>query len=803
VRGRALAACGLASWVVFAVCVLAQSPQVHVSTHVPQTPVSPEQGSSATADPDPAAPQDLAEACRVLPRDSLFWGWQRVEGRRRELRDLLGRDSGETATGIARVEARIRLAGELLRQRGGTPEALTLLERAAGEMPEDAPASLRQGLLLVRAFAHLQQAEDENCLEHHRASSCIVPFAPEALHGRPEHTRRAARLLLEYLEERPSDIQARWLLNLTSALAGAPEEVPQAHRLPAGAFDAEVPFRHFHDRAPELGLSGADLAGGAVMEDFDGDGLLDLVTSSFFACDPLRAYRNDGQGGFEDVTRAWGLNGQLGGLNLVHADYDNDGDPDLLVLRGAWLADEGRIRNSLLRNRLHEPAGGFEDVTRAAGLAEPAYPTQTAAWADYDGDGDLDLYVGNEVRGKAFWPSSLYRIPVSYDLAPLLEGDRWVEPFEFVTRMLGDPAAAFPSQLFRNEGDGTFTDVAEAAGVTNRRFAKGVAWGDYDDDGDPDLYVSNAGLNRLYRNDGDGTFTDVASEAGVTEPSRLAFACWFFDFDNDGDLDLFVADFSVPIPTVAAAYFGASMAMSYSRLYRNDGGRFTDISPRVGLARPVLPMGANYGDLDNDGYPDLVLGTGTPDLDALMPNLALRNAAGKRFEDVTFAAGLGHLQKGHGVAFGDVDNDGDQDLLQQLGGAYVSDAFANALYENPGGPEHWVTLRLRGTRANASGVGARIAVEVEEPGGGRRTIHQLAGTGGSFGSSSLQQEIGLGAGERIVRLTVRWPGSGTVQVFEDLAVDRVYRIAEGLSKVQRVELPRLHLGDSGSGIPGP
>jgi len=753
-----------------------------------------DKGPRATASPTSA---DLAEVCRDLAATGYYWGREPVESRRREL--------AEAPAGLPRIEAQIRLAGRLLRRDGGAAEALELLDSATKALgsetfpdPESSPPGLRRSLLVARALAHLQLAEDENCVAHHGAASCVVPFAPEAIHLRPDHTRAASGLLLAYLEEHPGDPQARWLLNLTSRVAGdPPEAVPAAHRLPPNAFASATPFRRFVDRAPELGTDIVDLAGGAVMEDLDGDGLLDLVTSSADPCASLRAFRNDGRGGFDEVTRAWGLAGQLGGLNLVHADYDNDGHPDLLVLRGGWLADDGRIRNSLLRNRLHEPVGGFEDVTRAAGLAEPAYPTQAGAWADFDGDGDLDLYLANEVRGQLPWPSSLYRIPGSFDLSPLLEGDSWQSPLTFFRYMGDDPDLAYPSQLFRNEGDGTFTDVAEAAGVTNRRFAKGATWGDYDDDGDPDLFVSNLGANRFYRNDGDGTFTDVAAEVGISEPSRLAFACWFFDFDNDGDLDLFVADHSSPIPMVSASYFGPTLPMSYSVLYRNDGGRFTDVSAQVGLLRPLLPMGANFGDLDNDGFPDVLLGTGSPDIDALMPDVALWNRDGRRFEDVTFSGGFGHLQKGHGFAFGDVDNDGDQDVLHQIGGAFPSDAFANALYENPGGPEHWVTLRLRGARANASGVGARIAVEVEKPGGDRRTIHQLVGTGGSFGSSSLQQEIGLGAGERIVHLTVRWPGSGTVQVVKDLAVDRVYRIEElhpGSSGVEEVTVPRIRLG---------
>jgi hypothetical protein len=490
------------------------------------------------------------------------------------------------------------------------------------------------------------------------------------------------------------------------------------------------------------------------MDDFDGDGLLDLVSSTSDPCGSLKAFRNDGRGRFEEVTEAWGLDGQLGGLNLMHADFDDDGRLDLLVLRGGWLFAQGRIRNSLLRNGLGESGARFVDVTRSAGLSEPAYPTQTGAWGDFDGDGDLDLYVGNEHSGE---------VP-------------------------------YPSQLFRNDGDGTFTDVARKAGVENLRLAKAVGWGDYDNDGDPDLFVSNNGRNRLYRNNGDGRFTDVAPELALEGPEGWTFASWFFDYDNDGDLDLFNADYRSNTSAVAASYFGVAVDSGHPFLYRNDGGHFTEISKEVGLTRPTLPMGANYGDLDNDGWLDFYLATGDPSFQSMVPNLMFRNREGRRFSDVTFSGGFGHLQKGHGVAFGDVDNDGDQDLFHQLGGFYPADSFANVLLENPGSGASWITLRLEGRRANRFGVGARIEVRVRE-GDKRRSIHLLAGSGGSFGGSSMQQEIGLGQATEIEEIVVRWPGSG-IQRFAKPAMNGVFLVIEGEKAPKPVELPRIRLGEA-------
>jgi hypothetical protein len=207
-------------------------------------------------------------------------------------------------------------------------------------------------------------------------------------------------------------------------------------------------------------------------------------------------------------------------------------------------------------------------------------------------------------------------------------------------------------------------------------------------------------------------------------------------------------------------------------------------------------MGANYGDLDGDGWLDLYLGTGNPEFDSLMPNLAYRNDGGRRFQDVTFAAGLGHLQKGHGVAFGDLDNDGDQDLFEQMGGAYPFDTYANALYENPGQGSGWVTLRLVARGANTFAVGARLEVTVRE-GGRRRVIHLLVGSGGSFGGSSLRQEVGLGAAREIESVRVRWPASGAWQSFTGVGPRRGWRLVEGKAAPEPVALPRIHLRGSG------
>jgi VCBS repeat protein/ASPIC/UnbV protein len=736
------------SWafVLAAGCVLLASSTIFAPYSVARS----KDPGAATTSASPAVDaevEDLARLCEAVRLgDHPFFGTSMLS----PLRQRVGAPGGAPAE---RIEPLLELAYQEFRV-GEVAESARRLEEALALAP--AAGYGNEGRLRLKRFlaaANLRIGEDANCVIRHTSASCIFPIAGEGVHLQPNGARKAGDIYLEILAESPDDPIAHWLLNVARMASGDwPSGVPERFRLAPWSMISEAPFPRWHDVAPALGVASRDNAGGGVMDDFDGDGLLDLVSSTSDPCDGMKAFRNDGRGGFEDVTRRWGLAGQLGGLNLVHADYDGDGLPDLLVLRGGWWGEQGRMRKSLLRNDLRRPAGRFTDVTMPAGLGAASYPTQTAAWADYDRDGDLDLYVGAEPGAQS----------------------------------------PFPSQLLQNLGDGSFRDVTAAAGVENLRFAKGVAWGDYDDDGDADLYVSNIGPNRLYRNEGDGTFVDVAESAGVLAPEGPSFASWFFDWDNDGDLDLFVADYGSRPAAVFASYLGTPVGPGHPLLYQNDGGRFRDVSVEVGLGRPALPMGSNYGDLDGDGWLDVYLGTGNPEFDSLMPNLAYRNDGGRRFQDVTFAAGLGHLQKGHGVAFGDLDNDGDQDIFEQMGGAYPFDRYANALYENPGPPTSWVNLRLVASRANTFAVGARLEVVVRD-GERRRSIHLLAGSGGSFGGSSLQQEVGLGSARVIEAVRVRWPASGVWQTFTGVTPGRAWRLVEGRAAPEPVPLPSLRL----------
>ena len=699
---------------------------------------------------------DLASYCRALTDsyDPYFGTLQRGAG----VPAALSRGGVVPGLDISiqialAVNIRIAIAFDYLRF-GEAEESIQVLTKALETAEREYPDGVGvQRLLEELAVTSLKAGELSNRVNPSARLVCTLPLGNQQGYEDAQGSSNAIRYFLRLLEIDPENIKYRWLLNVSHMTLGTyPAGVPEQFLIPRELLATDYDIGRFQEVSSEVGLNAANLAGGSIMDDFDNDGLFDIVTSTWDPGGPIIYYHNDGNGMFSDYTAQAGLAGQLGGLNIVQTDYNNDGLLDILVMRGAWLHNKGKMRMSLLRNN---GDGTFSDVTRQANLAVPAYPSQTAAWADYDNDGDLDLFSCNE----------------------------------------SEPPFQFPSQLFRNEGDGTFTDVTSQAGVQNMRFCKGSVWGDYDNDGDPDLYVSNLLFeNRLYRNDGDGSFTDVAPALGVTEPSS-SFATWFWDYNNDGWLDLFVAGYGSKIENVAADYLGLPNNGERMRLYRNDGGGgFTDVTRETGLHRVHLTMAANFGDMDNDGFPDFYLGTGAPSYDVVAPNIAYRNNQGQSFTDVTFSAGLGHLHKGHGIAFGDLDRDGDQDIFAQIGGFYPGDDFENALYENPGHGNHWISVRLVGVQSNRAAIGARIKLELAMMNGSRRAVYARVNSGGSFGASSLEQEMGLGQADRILSMEVFWPTSGIRQVFDDLPLDTRIEVREGENKYEVLKTRRIKLG---------
>ena len=661
----------------------------------------------------------------------------------------------------AQLRLRFQLAIQLM-QAGETESAIAEFARFEDSTRVNGLGLDRSGqveLRMRKAACMLRLGEQENCLLNHNPSSCLLPIQPEAYHKLPRGSRGAIDLLAEQLKEYPADLGARWLLNIAYMTLGEyPAKVPPDWVIPPQVFESEYPMPKFPDVAGALGIDVNDLAGGCVVDDFDNDGLLDLVVSSSSLTGQLRYFHNDGDGHFTEKTEEAGLIGLVNGLNVQQTDYNNDGYLDLWVMRGGWLGKGGRMPSSLLRNNGN---GTFDDVTEEAGLIS-YHPSQSSVWFDYDGDGWLDLFVANET-------------------------------FE--------PKDPDPCALYHNNHDGTFSEVGAASGVAISQYIKGVTSADYDHDGRPDLYLScRNGKNTLFHNDGpvkgsNGVwkFTNVATKAGVTEPI-YSFPTWFFDYDNDGWEDLFVSGYMIRhIGEVAADYLGLPTEAAKPKLYHNNrDGTFTDVTQVSHMDRVCHTMGCNFGDLDNDGWLDFYLGTGDPNFGTLIPNRMFRNANGEFFQEVTSAGGFGHLQKGHGVAFADIDNDGNQDVYSVIGGAYTGDNYRNVLFLNPGNTNHWLKLKLEGTRSNRAAIGARIKVTVKTA-SGARDIYKTVNCGSSFGGSPLRQEIGLGQATEITQVEVLWPATGVTQTFKGLDRDHLYRLREGTAEATLLPHSRIKL----------
>ncbi|MFO0950654.1 MAG: FG-GAP-like repeat-containing protein [Isosphaeraceae bacterium] len=643
-----------------------------------------------------------------------------------------------------------RSIGLLALYEGRFAEASAEFEKAEGLAARPGlPGRAKGEMRVLRGLAALRRGEEDNCIACLGPTSCIFPIDAAAAHRQQEGSREALAHFKAYLDEHPGDLRVEWLASVAAMTLGEyPSAVPARYVVPLDRFASKGDVGRFENVAPKAGLigHGPNQAGGSVFDDFNGDGLPDLFTTSLDADRGASIYINRGDGTFEDRTAAAGLDDQVYALNCVRGDFDNDGNLDVVLLRGAW---EKPMRPTLLRNRGN---GTFEDVTVAAGIALPI-SSETAAWGDYDDDGDLDLFLGGE----------------------------YLPPFGDLTNHVPDPRNL--SRLYRNKGNGTFEDVARASGLVNEQCAKGSAWGDYDGDGRLDLYVSNMnGPSRLYHNEGEGKFRDVAPELGVTG-ADVSFACWFWDYDNDGRLDLYVHENLASLAeTTAWAMHLPTPRTSRPRVYHNEGGTFRETTQELGLDLPLTPMGCNFGDVDSDGFLDVYVGTGGMSYEYLVPNMLFRNDDGKQFLDVTTSSGTGHLQKGHGVSFADYDDDGDLDFFVELGGAVPGDRAHNVLFQNPGNGRHWLKVKLVGKATNRIALGARINAVVMGPDGKPRTIHRTIGNNSSFGGNSLVEFFGLRDAGEVVELEVSWPTSKTSQAFRGVKADQTVVITEGANE---------------------
>ncbi len=515
---------------------------------------------------------------------------------------------------------------------------------------------------------------------------------------------------------------------------------------------AGITFVHTHGGSGKMYIMEA-MTGGMATFDYDGDGLVDLY---FLSGAPLRGtetpaqppcnalYRNLGDWRFQDVTSEAGVGDTGFGLGVTAADLDNDGFCDLYV--------NNYGPNVLYRNN---GDGTFTDVTREAGIDPGEAMGAGTCFLDIDRDGDVDLYSGNYVQ-------------FTYDLHP--------------TRVLGGLLRA-PSpldfdadvdKLYRNEGDGTFSDVSQESGVGLKAGrSMGMVSGDFDEDGDTDFFVCNDVMENFYwQNDGTGKFEEVAMPVG------LAYDFWgrangsmgaaSADYDNDGWLDLFMTDYQGEMPV----------------LYHNLGrGQFEDVALKAGLTTPCLPhvnWGSSFLDIDNDGDRDLYVGQGHLEpmihlidatTDYRLPNTLFENVGDGKFVDVSAQAGSGMsvVESTRGVCAEDFDDDGKIDLVmlnQESKPTLLKNATQN--------PNHWLQVRLTGTGVNRNGIGSQVKIIA----GDLTEMDEVRGGYGYQCSAGTRLHFGLGSRQRVDRVEVHWLGGG-IDVLVDVPADKLVHIVEG------------------------
>ena len=546
-------------------------------------------------------------------------------------------------------------------------------------------------------------------------------------------------------------------------LSGQKQEAgsPVSLRFTDISASAGVNVRHINGASPEKHLV-ETIGSGGLFLDYDNDGWLDifLVDGGSLASPALarqarhRLFRNRGKGAFEDASASSGIQHLEYGMGACAGDYDNDGWIDLYIT--------GLGPNALFRNR----QGTFTDVTRTARVGTSLWSTG-CAFADLDKDGDLDLFVTNyvDVRLK---PDSTTK-PDATVHNPFCGNARLKTRF-YCHPLMFDP---LPSVVYRNDGRGVFSDLSMPSGIgALSGNGLGVVIGDYDDDSWPDVFVANDSVpNHLFRRTGDWRYEDIALRAGVAVASdgkaRAGMGTDAADYDGDGRLDLVVTN----------------LDFEMFSLFRALGGRlFTYATPESGIGSATLPFvgfGAVFLDVDHDGLLDLAFANGhmldnpaqyRAGATHAQRNLLFRNTGARRFANVTADAGPGFaIEKvSRGLAAGDIDNDGDLDLLVTNNGQSAD------LLRNDGDHGRALLVRLIGTQSNRDGVGARVRLTVA----GRTQMREAKAGSSYLGQNDLRVHFGLGAATRVDQLEVRWP-SGRVDVVRDIPSDRMISIREG------------------------
>ncbi len=518
-----------------------------------------------------------------------------------------------------------------------------------------------------------------------------------------------------------------WLWLSAQKLGGYPENVPQQDRVEVRAGKSR-PKVEFDDVAAQIGLDKTAGCRGTAVFDMDGDGHLDIVVAC--AHGGCSVYRNNGDGTFTDVSVGSGLDECVNTFAIVVGDYNNDGLDDLYITRlGFFPGDSVLYRNN--------GDGTFTDVTKESGAGSwgAAFAAQ---WVDYDCDGNLDLFVCSNLGG-------LFERPT-------------------------------PNRLFHNNGDGTFTDVSEEAGIRTISPTIGACWGDYNNDGFPDLFVSSGmGRSKLFRNNGNGTFTDVSRSAGFDNINIGTVAFWV-DIDNDGWLDLVQYTWSPENHVLDTLFHGDGPADGEPmRVYRNNrDGTFTLMSRELGITECFGTMSGSFGDFDNDGHMDFLLGNGDPHMNRTEPAVILEfDDKESKYRNVTFSAGLPYTGKGHGANLADLAGDGRLCLILASGGAYPGDLLTMSVFRPRTLPGNYLNVRLVGTRSNRNAIGARLRLDASD-----FSRHQLVSGGTGFGCLPYEQHFGLGKLDRVDGLEIWWP-SGLKQQIKNLPINSTIRIVEG------------------------
>jgi enediyne biosynthesis protein E4 len=666
---------------------------------------------------------------------------------RTALKDLAQRDPGDIAAlnRLATLAARSGDKSELVRLRETIAEISARKERyqslTSDEQAEGDPAELSR---LAEQLGRVAEARGWAFIRDGKLARAGLSRDPLVPAGPSGATRSGGSSNATTLADRCAD------LRMASPSRGAADRLRMVPRYVDLAESAGLRFVHDNADSPRK-RPPETMSGGVALLDYDGDGLLDVFAVQGGPLPPPvnascedHLYRNLGNGTFEDVSERAGLRRISAGYGhgVSVGDYDNDGRPDVFVTR--WRS------YLLLHNR---PDGTFADVTTLAGLAgDRDWPT-SAAWADLDGDGDLDLYVCHYLVFDLAKPTICQNAQARVN--------HYCSPRDFQAR---------PDHVFRNDGGRSFVDVTKESGFTDPDGrGLGVVAADLDDDNRIDIYVANdMSANYLFRNLGGFRFEETAMTSGAAAnasgsfQSGMGVAC--ADFDADGTPDLAVTNF-----------YGESTSF-----FRNLGhGLFADDTAMIGLAAPtrcLLGFGISFLDANNDGWLDLISANGhvndhRPAFPWRMPTQLLLGGPDGRLNDpyprlgVPFEA----LHLGRGLAVGDLDNDGQLDAVVQSQNEPL--AYLHNQTEAGG---HWVTFQLEGTRSNRDGVGARVTLTI----GGRKRVEQRTGGGSYQSAADPRLHFGLGECARIDRVEVRWP-SGLTEHHEGLETNRGYLLREG------------------------